>query len=458
MKFTYISILILNLFLLNVNSSAQVTNYSNILLDSIYKIQKPEDYFQDVKNVFKNVYVDGLDIAAQRKYDSLIRVVSPNLISDSIPLSSFVTSQFKVFNVFNHEDPHFRIFPKLRLKKGAKFNLNKKTELWPFTLLVIDSMIFVDESFCDELKKGDQIISVNNIAASEYLENSYYDRYMLPSTLQYFKPYSISSYYSVEHNRKGLIKTSLIKGIYPKNLVEFQDLKPVFYPNYDLGYLKINEFSFNAYIIKKIRKLCKKMNKNGVRKLLIDIRKNPGGNGNDFDKLFSIFINKDSIEYLKDVKMRISKYYAKAHSISADSINMVVSLPKEDVYHIIPLDKKLFQENIEFYILVSKNTASMAASFANMLQYHNGAILLGEDLQHNALKYGEVSMALLGGSYVSFSTVQFYEYTKAKNGILSPDIHIPYVAKEYMQGGDPVLEKCLEYIKNNTKYKCKKIN
>jgi len=190
------------------------------------------------------------------------------------------------------------------------------------------------------------------------------------------------------------------------------------------------------------------MNKKDVRKLLLDIRKNPGGNGEDFYKLFSIFINKDSIEYVKDIKMRISKYYAKEHSIFEDSINMVISLPKEEIHKIVPLDKKLFQENIELYILVSKNTGSVAASFANMLQYHDAATLMGENLHHNALKYGEVDYALLGGSVVSYSTVQFYEYTKAKNGILSPDIHIPYVASEYIQGGDPVLNKTLEYIKN----------
>lgn len=41
------------------------------------------------------------------------------------------------------------------------------------------------------------------------------------------------------------------------------------------------------------------------------------------------------------------------------------------------------------------------------------------------------------------------EYTRSKDGQIYPDIEIPYVAKEYMQSDDPVLEKLLNYIKTN---------
>ena len=45
-------------------------------------------------------------------------------------------------------------------------------------------------------------------------------------------------------------------------------------------------------------------------------------------------------------------------------------------------------------------------------------------------------------------TVLFDEYTKSNDGIVYPDIPIPYIASEYMNGGDPVLEKLLRYLKN----------
>ena len=45
------------------------------------------------------------------------------------------------------------------------------------------------------------------------------------------------------------------------------------------------------------------------------------------------------------------------------------------------------------------------------------------------------------------STVEMDEYSNQVDGIIQPDIHIPYIADEYMKGGDPVLEHCLDYIK-----------
>jgi len=75
---------------------------------------------------------------------------------------------------------------------------------------------------------------------------------------------------------------------------------------------------------------------------------------------------------------------------------------------------------------------------------------VGEPLAHNALNYGEVITAERDNSFWTISTVENFEHTKAKNGILRPDVLIPFVASEYMNGGDPVLEKCLQFINNSS--------
>ena len=47
------------------------------------------------------------------------------------------------------------------------------------------------------------------------------------------------------------------------------------------------------------------------------------------------------------------------------------------------------------------------------------------------------------------STVEFDEYTRAVDGVLMPDIAIPYVARDYLSGRDAMLDKLLEIIESN---------
>ena len=57
-------------------------------------------------------------------------------------------------------------------------------------------------------------------------------------------------------------------------------------------------------------------------------------------------------------------------------------------------------------------------------------------------------MALVDGllNEDGISTSMSDLYTKAVDGVLMPDIHIPYVAKDYMTGKDAMLDKLLKII------------
>ena len=69
---------------------------------------------------------------------------------------------------------------------------------------------------------------------------------------------------------------------------------------------------------------------------------------------------------------------------------------------------------MQYYVLMDKDTSSIAASFCNILQYHGAALLAGEPLRRNALKYGETVEARFGisGLYLCVSTVEYDEYTR----------------------------------------------
>ena len=127
----------------------------------------------------------------------------------------------------------------------------------------------------------------------------------------------------------------------------------------------------------------------------------------------------------------------------------MMNLPPDEVLKTIPLKRAGQSLALNTYVLISQHTGSTAASFANICQYNGIATLVGEPLLHNALRYGEVEVGRIAGNPYTFSLVRYNEKTNAQNGIVYPDVPIPYVANDYMQGGDPVLEKLLERMAND---------
>ena len=105
---------------------------------------------------------------------------------------------------------------------------------------------------------------------------------------------------------------------------------------------------------------------------------------------------------------------------------------------------------------MSRNTGSIAATFCNILQYNQAATLVGEPPLRYAFRYGETvpGRILLPTLLreVGISTIEYDEYTRAVDGVLMPDIAIPYIARDYLSGRDAMLDKLLEIIRkqNNT--------
>ena len=101
---------------------------------------------------------------------------------------------------------------------------------------------------------------------------------------------------------------------------------------------------------------------------------------------------------------------------------------------------------------MSRNTSSIAASFCNIVQYNGVATLVGESLCCNALRYGESITGDIWFSSLlyetSVSTTEYDENTLAVDGVLMPDIYIPYVAEDYLSGQDAMLDKLLKIIQS----------
>jgi C-terminal processing protease CtpA/Prc len=355
------------------------------------------------------------------------------------------------------EDTHLRFLPVLKAKEGIKLK-DRHIKAIPCDFLLINDTLLVDESHNDLLEKGDRILSIDGLDIQDYLKITYKDRFIYSFALQTYLHNRFKPIYHIvleRHNKKLEFDVDGIS--YTKLVYSTKTCEGSFFDDSQVGCFRINNFSYNSYLVKRLGVFLKEVQKRKCKNVIFDLRKNHGGNGDRFDEIISMLTNKPSIPYQAGVKLKVSKATYKDYSYSEDDFGKLVDLPDSLIVKECPLDNSRYKGDINYYTLISKNTGSIASSFANIMQYNKIGMLVGEPLAHNALNYGEVITAERDNSFWTISTVENFEYSNTENGILKPDISIPFIASEYMNGGDPVLEKCLEYINNST-HKVSKYN
>ncbi len=381
-------------------------------------------------------------------------------------------------------DPHYSIIPQIPYKVNyhtddlrkemnkSMRNFHSNAKILPVTWLNINDTLVVDYSLSDVLEVGDRVLSVNGIDSKTILKYSYNDRHLEPYVaLSYHYYAGFAPDYDMRIVRNGKEMTVKVPGDkytdVPHKISASQDIKSCirYYDEYRTGYIGISRFfPNNSRIIKLTKKALHDFKKKGAESVILDLRNNPGGSGHALDEFFSLFINKPEIDYEKSSKLKVSKHTINDYDfITEDMMGRLVDIPDEFLVKKVPLNNEEFVDGLKFYVLMDEGTGSTAASVCNVLQYNDAALLVGEPLLHNALNYGEVLpittvwydldalrtgtsnkrlVAWLEDSCVS--VVEIDEHTKAVDGVLMPDIHIPYVAREYMDGRDAMLEELLD--------------
>ena len=399
-------------------------------------------------NLMKKYHPYSFDSLGGRPTLGVVAEIGATLPQNRLNDGEIVFQARKLMDLITLEDPHFRIIPVMRKHPDLKFKTASIT-VPPFLGLCINDSLLVHSTYNKGLRRGDLIKSINNIPVNEYLHHYYPDRYMDIGNLVWYNNYQVYPQYIIDYVRDGLDATIMTDGVRYTNYAVKEGLfcNGKLMPDYSLGYFRIRTFENNGYILKKFRKFVESMKQSGYSNLIIDLRENPGGSGDNLNLFFSVFSNKDSLCFLKDGKVRASKA-TKDYGYEENQYGQLLSMPSEDMLHSFALDSLFFVPGLDVYVLVSRSTGSIAASFANICQYNQIATLVGEPLARNALKYGEIVSGAFIDNLFGLSTVMFDEYTKSNDGIVYPDISIPYIASEYMNGGDPVLEKLLMYLNN----------
>lgn len=389
--------------------------------------------------------------------DSVVMNFQMNLPEAAVRTTESVLLQRRLFDYFTFEDPHFRIIPQLYTEERGL--TNKNIYVLPFTSISFGDTLLISESFSPILKRGDRIVEINHTSVADYLAYSYRDRYIHTPLLQTQFHFAYSNNYHLLIERGEMIKYMIVEGITLPEYYEQVQNRPdwTLYPSYLTGSFRIDEFKENKKIVDELSSFLNKMKRLGYKNLVIDLRWNPGGSGDQIESLMALVSSKRLLYYQKEVKVKLTQQNFNKYVFPRDSLNKLVSLPARGVVNQIELNPSPFAKELNLYVLVSRNTGSMAACFANLIQYNDIGWVAGEPLLRNALKYGEVVEERSGVATFFISTVEYDDYTKAVDGVLFPDIMIPYKVSQFMDGGDPVMEQLLANIRFRQEIKQRRV-
>lgn len=326
----------------------------------------------------------------------------------------------------------------------------------------------VNKSKLSELPIGTEIIKVNGIPTKEYV-NQNVKPYISSSTqhilndlsIKYMLEGFIGSKFKLELRLpNGKIKTinlthkeSAEQELYPEEKNELFEFKWI---NDEIAYIALNSFS-SWEIMDLFSEKFQEIQK--AKKLIIDLRKNGGGEGNIGREIIKYLTN-DTILYSSKSKSRLhiptykawGKYTKAQDTLRGDWQKQSYLSYQDEFYYNFPYEpystSNLDITRIELptAILIGHNTASAAEDF-----------LIYADNQENMTKIGEPTFGSTGQPMIfeigngSFARVCTRKdtYPDGREFVgfgIKPDIEIKTTLKDYMENNDPVLEKAIEYL------------
>ncbi len=329
----------------------------------------------------------------------------------------------------------------------------------------------INKSKKDELPIGTEIIKVNGIETNQYI-NQNVKPYISSSTEHILNNWSvhymlqgyINSTFEVELKLPNGIKKSLKlthtksteEELYPESKSQLMEFKWV---NNDIAYIAFNSFSSWELIDLFEEKFQEIQN---AKKLIIDLRKNGGGDGNIGREIIK-YLTKDTILYGSKSKSRLhiptfkawGKYTKAQDTLRGDWQRQSYLSYKDKFYYDFPFEPystsnlEITRVELPTAILIGHNTASAAEDF-----------LIYADNQENMIKIGQPTFGSTGqpmifdlpnGGIARVCTKKD-TYPDGREFVgygIQPDIKVKTTLSDYMENKDPVLMKAIEYLNKN---------
>lgn len=181
----------------------------------------------------------------------------------------------------------------------------------------------------------------------------------------------------------------------------------------NIAYIKVHEFS--QYTTKNLREALERLDKKEIKKLIIDLRNNPGGLLNEAISMSRLFVPDGPILHIRQKNKPLRTYYS------------TLKNPKYDLV-----------------VLVNEKTASASEIFAGAVKDRRAGVLVGTKTYGKGIIQ---SMYPFGdGSFIKMTTAEYLTPNKTSihNTGIEPDIIV-----ENKNGEDLQLKKAIKLLKSN---------
>lgn len=181
-----------------------------------------------------------------------------------------------------------------------------------------------------------------------------------------------------------------------------------------VGYVKINEFNKGSFT--KIEKLLKEFKTQNIKKIIFDVRDNPGGFLTDTVNTLGLVVPEGPLMHVKDKSGRQETFYS-------------------------------FNKNVDYKIIVltNKNSASAAEIFAGAMKDRKAATIIGT----KTFGKGTVQdiIPLERGGAVKLTVAEYFTPSMNKVDKVGVTPHIEVSDKLDELGNDLILQKAMEELK-----------
>lgn len=343
--------------------------------------------------------------------------------------------------------------------------------IFPFRIKIEGEKVLIENNYSGDqsITSGSEILSINKIPSHKIIKDML--KYICGEKESFRKAvlrYDFISFLLALYNTgndfnikyysyfEKKVKEKIFTGL---PIDKYEELSKVTSSRYALKFLeneKIALIDIRSFIEPEkfnefLKETFKTIKEKKITKLIIDIRKNSGGNSRLGDNLFNYITDKSYIQYARqDVKM-------------SDSLKAKHSEYKEmktDTIVIETTDKLIIPENPEnkfsgdVYLLTDNATFSSAQDFSAAFKCYKMGIIIGEETGGVTVAYGNVLFFTMPKTNMNFmvSTKLIWDACGKEDGKgVIPDYFVKQKREDTAKGIDTVLEYTLSLIKRKLK-------